>query len=438
MEFHISTAPQSNRYFLKGLITGGLILLMLIPAVFVSSLIDEREMRQQEVVSDISKMWSCAQTLSGPFLYVPYTMQTLDSQGKPVLTRHHFWILPENLQVEGSINHQVRQRSIYKVLLYEAGVLHEGNFIIRVPEDVDTNAIQWSEIKICYGLSDFRGIAERMVIRLDGADHEFSPGIPANELMESGVSASVDLQADDLSKAIRFRLDSKIRGTGQLHFVPLSGNSSYELRSAWHSPSFDGNSLPGERVVTDSGFHAKWVFNKANLPFGTVLKNAAFDVKSFAFGVTMIQPVDHYAKAQRTVKYSFLIIGLTFSLFFIVEIMQRKPVHPVQYVLIGLALVIFYTLLLSISEFISFDPAYGIAAAATILLIAGYAKSHFGSWRSSGLFGGILFFLYGFIFILIRLEDTALLVGSIGLFVILALAMYGSRKVNWYGERPGR
>src|SRR5690606_15215835 len=128
---------------------------------------------------------------------------------------------------------------------------------------------------------------------------------------------------------------------------------------------------------------------------------------------------------------------LTFSLFFIVEIMQRKPVHPVQYVLIGMALVIFYALLLSVSEFVLFDIAYLIAAAATITLIALYARAHFRSWRSAGIFGSILALLYGFIFVLIRLEDTALLVGSIGLFIILAIAMYASRKVNWYGRSPG-
>ena len=147
----------------------------------------------------------------------------------------------------------------------------------------------------------------------------------------------------------------------------------------------------------------------------------------------MLEPADQYAKTLRCVKYAILFIGLTFSLFFIVELLQKKPVHPVQYILIGLALVIFYTLLLSISEFILFDYAYMLAAVATILLIALYAYSHFNNWKSAGIFGGVLTVLYSFMFILIRLEDTALLVGSIGLFIVLALVMYASRKINWYG-----
>jgi inner membrane protein len=163
------------------------------------------------------------------------------------------------------------------------------------------------------------------------------------------------------------------------------------------------------------------------------LRDTKFEPGAFAFGVTMIQPADQYAKTERAVKYAILIIGLTFSLFFIVELMQKKPIHPVQYVLIGLALVIFYTLLLSISEFLLFDIAYLVAAIATILLITLYANTHFKSWRSAGIFAGVLTLLYGFIFVLIRLEDTALLVGSIGLFIILAIAMYASRKINWYG-----
>jgi len=217
-----------------------------------------------------------------------------------------------------------------------------------------------------------------------------------------------------------------------LHFVPLSGNAKVSLQSAWSNPSFDGNNLPGERKVDDNGFSAVWTINKANLPFGTVLQGTTFNKDNFSFGISMLQPADQYAKTMRSVKYAILIIGLTFSLFFIVEIMQKKPLHPVQYVLVGLALVIFYTLLLSVSEFMVFDQAYLIAALATILLITLYAKSHFANWKTAVLFGLVLCGLYGFIFVLIRLEDTALLVGSIGLFLVLAMVMYGSRKIDWY------
>jgi len=216
--------------------------------------------------------------------------------------------------------------------------------------------------------------------------------------------------------------------------MPLSANSKFSLSSTWASPSFDGYNLPNERVVTDKGFKASWNFNRANLPFGTVLQQGSFNKANLAFGVSMLQPADQYSKTMRSAKYAILIIGLSFALFFLVEILQSKPFHPVQYVLVGLALVIFYTLLLSISEYILFDNAYLIAASATVSLIALYARSHFNSWSTAGIFASVLAALYGFIFVLIRLEDTALVVGSIGLFIVLALVMYASRKINWYGN----
>ena len=434
METTHAPETQSGKTLIKGLITGALILLLLIPTVFIQNLVKERETRQKDVAREVSSKWASSQTLSGPFLYVPYQHPSTDTQGKPIITSHYFWVLPDNLNVTGNIDHQVRPRSIYKVLLYRANIQNEGHFILNIPRDVDPNSIQWKEVKICYGLSDFKGIEERMLIKFNGTENELSPGLPKQDIATVGLSANVALTAADIGKNIPFQSGLKIKGSERLHFIPLSGNSSFTLNSKWPSPSFDGNNLPSDRNVNESGFTAKWDFNKANLPFGTVLENTSFDSNALAFGVTMLQPADQYAKTERAVKYAILIIGLTFSLFFIVEIMQKKPIHPVQYALIGMALVIFYTLLLSISEFVLFDNAYLIAAIATILLVTLYAKGHFRSWRSASVFGGVLTLLYGFIFVLIRLEDTALLVGSIGLFIILAIAMYASRNVNWYGK----
>jgi inner membrane protein len=402
------------------------------------NLVSEREERQKQVAQEVSSKWASSQTVSGPFLYIPYKYTANDAQGKPVLYTDKFWILPENLQMTGQLEHQVRQRSIYKVLLYRTDIKGQGNIIIKLPENIDPLQVQWADARICLGLSDFKGIEERILIKIGDKDVEMTPGLPGNDIDSTGLSAPIDLSAADLGKTISFSTSLKLKGSERLHFIPLAGNSSFALQSTWPAPSFDGNSLPAERTVSDSGFSAKWVFNKANLPFGTVLNKAKFDPEALAFGVTMVQPADQYAKTERAVKYAILVIGLTFSLFFIVEIMQKKPVHPVQYILIGLALVIFYTLLLAISEFIFFDIAYVIAAAATILLITMYVKAHFGNWRAASIFSGVLTILYGFIFVLVRLEDTALLVGSIGLFLILCIAMYASRNVDWYGTKDAR
>jgi inner membrane protein len=227
----------------------------------------------------------------------------------------------------------------------------------------------------------------------------------------------------------------KAKGSENIRFVPLAGNSNYKLSSAWPSPSFDGAKLPDDRSISDSGFSAEWKFNKANLPYSTVVHDLKAEDLDMDFGITLLQPADQYAKTERCVKYAILFIGLTFALFFITEITQKKSVHPLQYILIGLALVIFYTLLLSISEFIHFDIAYAIAAIAVITMITLYAKQLFNNTRASMITGSLLTLQYLFIFVLIRLEDFALLVGTIGLFIVLALIMYFSRNIDWYGTK---
>ncbi len=425
---------RSNKILIKGAITAALIGLMMLPTAYINDLVQERQSRNEAVVKEVDSRWASAQTISGPYIYLPYHIITNDISGKPAVTIKHLLIIPENKELSGKINHEIRERSIYKVLLYRATMKDQGNFIFSLPKELTTDQIQWNDARICFGISDFKGIEEKIIVRFKGVDNELSPGLPVEDIDEKGLSAPIALSETDLGKPLNYEMNIKIKGSEMLHFVPLSGNSHFSLVSDWPSPSFDGSNLPSERSVTKSGFNASWNFNKANLPFGTLWNNTKFDPSALSFGVTMIEPADQYAKTNRSIKYAFLIIGLTFSLFFIIELMQHKPIHPVQYVLIGLALVIFYSLLLAISEFMNFDYAYLIAAVGTILLIGLYAKAHFKSWKSSGIFTGVLSLLYGFIFVLIRLEDTALLVGSIGLFIILALTMYGSKKVNWYSN----
>jgi inner membrane protein len=424
---------RSNKILIKGAVTAALIGILMIPTIFISDLVQERQSRNEAVVQEVDSRWALAQTLSGPYIFLPYKYNTTDASGKPLVISNHLLLLPENKQVAGKINHEIRDRSIYKVLLYRASLTDHGNFIFNLPKDLTADQVQWGDARICFGISDFKGIEEKLVIQFKGTDNELSPGLPIGDTSDKGLSAPITLSSEDLGKPLNYQMDIKIKGSKMLHFVPLGGNSHYTLTSDWPSPSFDGSNLPSERTVSKTGFAATWNFNKANLPFGTVLNDFKFDQSALAFGVTMIEPADQYAKTNRSIKYAILIIGLTFSLFFIIELMKRKPIHPVQYVLIGLALVIFYSLLLAISEFLAFDFAYLIASTATILLIGLYSKAHFRSWKSAGIFTGVLILLYGFIFVLIRLEDTALLVGSIGLFIILALTMYGSKKVNWYG-----
>ena len=431
----VPAPAHSNRLLIKGLITGGLILLLIIPTIFMQNLVTERAQRQQQIVKEVSSRWASPQTLSGPFLTVPYTETFMDTDNKTVSRKTQLIITADHLLMNGKIIPEQRQRSIYKVLLYRTALNFSGAFKPEWPAGINPANVDASNAKLCFALTDFKGIEDEVSINFNNKKLLLTPGLPLSDAGETGLSVPVNLTAEEMAGGIPFDMQLKLKGSEQLYFLPLAANSKFVLSSTWADPSFDGNALPAERTVKDSGFVSAWNFSRANLAFGSVIKEGMLKTANMSFGVSLLQPSDQYNKTMRSVKYAVLIIGLSFALFFIIEIMQKKPMHPVQYLLAGLAMVIFYALLLSISEFILFDYAYLIASAATVLLISFYTKAHFKNSGPALVLGSLLSALYGFVFILISLEDTALLVGSIGLFVILALVMYVSRKINWYGEK---
>jgi inner membrane protein len=435
--FQATVPPNTtyNKILIKAVITGVLILVMLIPTAFIVRLVEEREARQKEVVKEVSSKWAAAQTVSTPYLVIPYNDVVVTDSNKTATLRKQVIILADKLSVTGDLKTEQRSRSIYNVLLYRSGIHIVGSFKVTLPKDINVENLFLGEAKLCIGITDFKGIEEKISIKLGDTTFDMQPGLPTNTIDDAGLSVPVTVTRDVFANPINFSIDLKLKGSEQLHFIPLSANSNVAITSDWHSPSFDGNFLPQEHIVSDSGFTAKWSFNQANLPFPTVIKKADVDAGSIAFGVSLIQAADQYAKTMRSVKYAILFIGLTFALFFILELSQNKSVHPVQYILIGMALVIFYTLLLSIGEYIGFNLAYLIAASATILLVTLYTSSLFSSIKTSLLLTVFLSLLYGFIYVLIQLEDTALLAGSIGLFVLLSVAMYYSRRINWYGNK---
>lgn len=427
-------ASAQGSILIKGLTTGGLILLLLIPTIFITHLIEEREKRHQEVVQEVSARWANPQTIASPYIIVPYTETFLNHEGKPVQHTQPLVLFSKHLTVQGEVFPETRARSIYTILLYRSHLQLSGTFKPQWPSDIKKEQLQLDQARICFGIGDYKGVEKEIRIRFGQQSIELSPGVPAEVFKQPGLSAPVPLTIEQLEEGINFDMDVSLKGSGKLHFLPISSNSSFQLKSNWHSPSFDGNNLPNQRKVDATGFTASWNFNQANLPFAAVSKSDQIQTEGTAFGVSLVQPADHYDKALRSVKYAILIIGLTFAVFFIMELVSKKPFHPVQYVLVGMALVIFYSLLLSVSEYIIFDYAYLISAIATISMVVLYAKSHFGNWKAAFVFSAFLSILYGFIFVLLRLEDTALLVGSIGLFIVLACIMYVSRKINWYGR----
>ena len=237
---------------------------------------------------------------------------------------------------------------------------------------------------------------------------------------------------DSLNDTLPFSINLKLKGAGSLSFCPVGASTEAHLTSDWNNPSFTGNFLPTDRTVDENGFSAVWKMMHLNRNFPRSWKDDAYAVGNSDFGATLLLPVDSYQKTERCVKYSILFTTITFLIFFFVEISRKKLLHPLHYLLVGAALIVFYTLLLSISEYITFNLAYLIASVATILLITLYSKAVLKSWPLGLFVGGVLVILYGYMFTILQLQDYALLAGSIFVFVVLCLVMYFSRKVNWY------
>lgn len=427
---------QRNKNLIKGFMTSFLILALLIPTFFISQLIKERQQRNEEVKREIASQWSTAQTITGPVLVVPYLQTEKSSDNKIITVKRNAYFLPEDLKINGELAHDFRARStIFKLIVYTANLQITGSFsplklakLNLVPENMLLN-----EAFVSVGISDYTGIQEQMKINWDSRDYDFSAGSNQTNIFDKALYTPVVMTADDVNKAHAFSMKISLRGSESIHFIPVGKSTTVTLASKWPNPDFQGKTLP-EKNIKDSGFTATWKAFDLNREFPQQWTETS-DIKvSGAFGVNLLQPLDNYGKTSRTIKYAILLIMLTFVVYFFIEVRQKKTIHAVQYVLIGFALCIFYTLLLSISEYTSYTIAYVSSALATILLITLYTKSVFGSNKTAGIFGGFLTLLYVFIFILIQLQDGALLAGSVGLFLILASIMYFSRKIDWYGK----
>lgn len=424
------TLWERNRMLIKGAMIGFLIIVMMVPVALLSGLVSEREQRQNEVTAEISSKWASAQTVAGPVIVVPYISRT--DSGR-VAVKHNLYLLPEQLNINGKLLPEVRHRSLYEVTLYKSQLTLSGvvdpAYVQKLniaPEDIN-----WQEAQLMLGLDDARGLEDDVSLQWGSANTVLEAGLPANNVIDNGLSSRIVIDAE---KKTSFKIDMKLKGSVLLYFTPTGKTTTADLSSPWKNPAFDGQYLPSQPAnITDAGFSAQWKVLQVSRNYPQAWKdNKEFDINKSAFGVKLLQPTDGYSKTDRSVKYAILIIALTFTIFFFSEVFQRKQVHPLQYILVGVALCVFYTLLLSISEYIGFNGAYAIATTATVSLIGLYVYGIFRKVQIAAGFATALATLYSYIFILIQLQDYALLFGSIGLFVILAVIMYFSRKIDWY------
>lgn len=445
-----STFWSKSKVLVKGFIIGFLVLLLLIPTMFVKELIEEREARQREAIIEVSGKWAGRQTVTGPMVVLPFVKEEGDST-KRIRVKHFAYFLPDELNVNATVTPQEKHRGIYKVMLYTTRIKVTGRFgeILPAKLNIPAETILWNEAFVKLHLSDAKGLNEELRLNWNNSLLTLSP---QNSGGTTGFAAPLSLANPDGLKNIPFSADISLNGSEQLLFTPVGKVTSVTLASSWPHPSFTGNVLPQTSQVKDSGFTATWksLSHKRNFPQQWI--DDAFVVESYhpplpntdvastavgnninrtSFGADLFIPVNGYQKTMRSVKYAVLCILLTFVAFFLIETTNGKSVHPFQYGLIGLALVLFYTLLLSFSEYIGFNSAYAVASVCTIGLIAWFVKGLLNSVKLSVLLSSVLVLMYTYIFTLLQLQDYALLLGSVGLFITLGVIMHFSRKMQW-------
>lgn len=425
-----------NSVSFKVFIIASLILVLLIPASMIRSLIFERSMRRYEVVNEITEKWGQKQIVAGPLLTIPYEEFYEDDEGILKKRTKYANFLPDVLNIKGSISPDIRYRSIYKTVVYNSNLSLEGEF--SYPEidklNISTENMKWDEAFISVGISDMVGIRDKITIDWNGNKLDAAPGTKNRQVFNSGIHVDVPLQ--NVLKN-NFYMDINLNGSQSLNFYPLGEVTNVEIGSSWENPSFQGNFLPVERDITEEGFLAKWqVFNlNRNYPqqwLDVDNNSIKHSLNQSAFGVDLILPVDLYQKTTRAVKYAVMFIVMTFLVYFFIEILNTYNIHPIQYLLVGFALIVFYLLLISLSEHIYFWYAYIIASISTIILISLFSASIIKEKKVAYLMAGILSILYIFLYILLESQDYALLLGSIGVFLILSFIMYLTRNIDWY------
>jgi inner membrane protein len=411
-----------------------LALMLLIPVSMIDSLVMERKTGQLEALEEVSAKWGFEQQVVGPILAVPYYTFDLNKDRERInMARKLVYLLPEQLDISGTINPEIRYRGLFKVPVYRSDIRLDGHFSVPDMGIIDTNTeIDWAGATITVGISDMRGITEAIDFRWNNEKMDCEPGVSIENIVKSGITVNNPLDLENKTESYRFSINISLNGSKAISFVPLGKETTAKINSSWTDPSFNGAFLPASRDISAQGFSATWKVLELNRNYPQRWTEKNVDLASSAFGIELILPGDTYQLTERSIKYAILFISLTFMSFFFIEIIHKQRVHPIQYILVGFGLALFYLLLLSLSEHIGFNLSYLIASTAIVAMITGYSKSIFKNNKLIVLMASILIVLYGFLFILLQMQDLTLLIGSAGLFIILSSVMYMSRKIDWY------
>jgi inner membrane protein len=425
---------------LKLLLVCGLALLMTIPSIFVNSIVEERTKRAKEVIEEISGRAGGQQTFLGPSLSIPYSIPPVNKGASP--TPGVYVVFPAKGDASIKVRTEERRRSLFKVPVYQAELKFDAAFdLAGVPSAAPAGAVlDWSRAGIVVGVSDARGALTEATLMVNGKTSIFAPAENVGDENPRLRLTYFGVRVSDLAKpSATFNVAANLRFSGAQRLRILAYGKSTRLAAEgdWPSPGFDGGFPPVKRALSAQGFTGEWSipFIARGIPAeGTSSAVSALD--RTALGISFIQVADPYQSVSRSLKYALLFIGLLFLSYFVFEATAGKRVHPAQYVLVGVAHMIFYLLLLSLAERIGFDWGFLVAGGATALLLSANAEWIFAS-RVQGLRALFVFsLLYFFIYLLLRLEDNALLVGAVASFLAVAAAMYFTRDIDWYSSIP--
>jgi inner membrane protein len=431
---------RSRSMGIKLVVVSFLALLMAIPAIFVSNIVEDRTNRAKDVTQEISNHVGGQQTFLGPVLTIPYTVPPRYKGASPA--SGVYVVFPMEGDAAVKVRTEQRRRSLFKVPVFQADLKFDAAFdLAGVPSTAPADAVlDWSRAGIAVAASNSHGALADGTLTVNGKTVTF---VPTESIADPNSEQRLPLtymgvKAGDIAQPnAAFRVNASLRFSGAQRLAVLAyGKTSHlTVEGDWPSPGFDGGFLPVKRTVSAQGFSGEWL-----VPFiargvraeGTNL--AVSNLDSAALGVSFVEVADPYQSVNRSLKYELLFVGLVFLSYFMFEVTARKRVHPAQYILVGLAQLIFYLLLLSLAERIGFDWGFLVAGGATVLLLSGNAKWIFGS-RAQGLRALVVFsLLYVFIYLLLRLEDNALLVGAVASFLAVAAVMYFTRNIDWYNS----
>lgn len=430
----------------KLIIVCALALAMIIPAFFVEGIVNDRAKNAEEVVREVSSYVGGKQTFLGPTLAIPYTTPPRSKIDPPA--RGVYFIFPTEANATVTTTTQERRRSLFRVPVFQANLNMGATFdLSHSPSSAPEGAqLDWDRAEILIGVTDPRGALADASLSAGGKTETFTPAQIFSDLVigkDTNQSLKLTLFGATIAglvkPAAQFKLSANLNFSGAQRIAILAyGKTTHlSMQGDWPNPGFDGSFLPVSRNISSSGFTAQWT-----VPYiARGVRSESFDISTIgledtSLGVSFIELADPYQSVNRSLKYVPLFLGLLFLTYFLFEVTSRKRVHPAQYILVGIAQIIFYLLLLSFAERIGFDLSFLIAGVSAVILLSLNTAWIFDSRRQGIRAFAILAPLNSLIYTLLRLEDNALLVGAVASFLAIAAVMYFTRQIDWYSSFP--